>query len=89
MARTLKQILLLDVAKAAEQGPDEVADWTEFEQRLVELVQACGGDYMQNEDPFFHQGFDLDTSPIPSPALLKWVYTVFHFKVKAHTGDAA
>lgn len=64
----------------AEGSAGAVACWAEFERRLLELVQACGGDYTKIDDPF--RGFSFWKGPIPSPALLKRTYTVFYFRFK-------
>lgn len=74
---TLDQIIALNDSD----DPGSAENWVQFEQRLVELVQACEGDYRQIQDPF--TGFCFITGPAPPPALLKRTYTVFDFRLKA------
>lgn len=85
MRSTLDQIvkkIALKNATAARESNSVVKEdsWVEFEKRLVQLVRGCRGDYTRIDDPF--SGFDLCKGPVPSPMLLKRVYTVFHFRFK-------
>jgi hypothetical protein len=58
---TLDQII---ESNASEESSSE--DREEFEQRLVELVQACEGDYTKSADSF--KGFNLYQGPLPLPS---------------------